>query len=209
MGVETPNGSVTVTTANWLTILRVVIVPFFWVFFRSENAGLNQLATLFFILGAITDYLDGYLARKYNQITPFGKFMDPLADKLLVLSAFWLIFLWIPQQGYWWFNLVCLVLISFREALLTILRMFKIGGKASVVTSHWGKWKTAIHIVFLITLLISINLSKSIITPEPLQSLLSSSTFYIIVSIMFLIAMLLSVISGTLYLVNLYQQSKR
>lgn len=100
---------------NILTMLRVIIIPFFIYYFTQ-----NQLmfAFVLFIVASITDYFDGYLARKYQVISNFGKIMDPLADKLLVLSA--LALLSFGKHGY--LSVWIFIIITFRELLITVLR---------------------------------------------------------------------------------------
>ena len=88
------------TTANKLTILRVILIPVFFLLMLLDFPGHLWLALLVFILASATDYLDGHIARKYNQITAFGKFMDPLADKLLVTAAL-LVFVQWGQVPAW------------------------------------------------------------------------------------------------------------
>lgn len=83
-------------TANKLTLCRVVMIPIFIVLLYLEFAGHLWVALAVFILASITDFVDGYVARHYNQVTDFGKFMDPLADKLLVMSAM----VWFVEVGW-------------------------------------------------------------------------------------------------------------
>ena len=92
-------------TANKLTMLRVVLIPVFLVLLYLPIPFHRAFALVIFILASVTDFIDGYIARHYNQVTDFGKFMDPLADKLLVMSAL----LWFVEAGrlpacWWWWR---------------------------------------------------------------------------------------------------------
>ena len=104
-------------TANKLTLCRVVMIPIFIVLLYLEFAGHLWVALAVFILASITDFVDGYVARHYNQVTDFGKFMDPLADKLLVMSAM----VWFVEVG-WMPAWACFVVIA-RELAVTGLRL--------------------------------------------------------------------------------------
>ena len=104
-------------TANKLTLLRVVMIPVFLVLLYQDFAGHLWAALAVFVLASITDFVDGYVARHYNQITDFGKFMDPLADKLLVMSAMaWFVEAdWMPAWAFF--------LVIARELAVTGLRL--------------------------------------------------------------------------------------
>ena len=142
---------------NILTIFRIILVPIFIFVITSDMKNSYFIALIIFVFAAITDALDGRLARKYGVVSKFGLFMDPLADKILVLAAF-LIFLRIEILS----NIVfpwMVLLIFLRDILVTILRiiMKKVG--AIMITSKLAKLKTAfqlISIIFLLSLL-SIN----------------------------------------------------
>ena len=128
--------------ANKLTILRIFLVPVFLIFIAVKDIPYGTvIATVIFILAALTDKLDGYIARSRNQITTFGKFMDPLADKLLVTSAL--------------ISLVELHVIHSFVAVIIIAREFSVSGLRTIAASEgiviaaspWGKLKTVIQIV--------------------------------------------------------------
>lgn len=124
-------------TANKLTILRILMIPIFLLVLYLDIPHANYWALAIFCLASITDLLDGYVARRYNQITDFGKFMDPLADKMLVIAAM-LWFVEIGQMAGW-------------ELLVVIVREFAVSGlrmvaadKGRVIAAGWsGKVKTA------------------------------------------------------------------
>ena len=124
-------------TANKLTLCRVVMIPIFIVLLYLEFAGHLWVALAVFILASITDFVDGYVARHYNQVTDFGKFMDPLADKLLVMSAM----VWFVEVG-WMPAWACFVVIA-RELAVTGLRLVAVEQGLVIAAGKSGKVKTA------------------------------------------------------------------
>ncbi|MBI39697.1 MAG: CDP-diacylglycerol--glycerol-3-phosphate 3-phosphatidyltransferase [Leptospiraceae bacterium] len=135
---------------NILTALRVVSVPFFIYFILSPNITYRIIAFALFALASITDLIDGYLARKWNQETEFGKFMDPMADKALVLGAF-ITFLFLSDQVQIW---MVLCIIS-RDMLITALRYLAIHRGKSLRTSMFGKIKTTFQMFSIAVILLS------------------------------------------------------
>lgn len=140
---------------NVLTTLRVLLLPIFIYFLFQKEIVYQIWAFVIFATASITDLVDGYLARKWNQETEFGKFLDPLADKFLVIGAF-TTFLFLHQQIELWMVLV----IIFRDMLITFLRWLAIREGFSLRTTRMGKVKTAfqmgtICIILLIFMLIS------------------------------------------------------
>lgn len=140
---------------NFLTTLRVLSLPFFVYFLFQKDISFQIWAFVIFALASITDLVDGYLARKWNQETEFGKFLDPLADKFLVIGAF-TAFLILHQQIELWMVLV----IIFRDILITFLRWLALRQGFSLRTTRMGKVKTAfqmgtICIILVIFMLIS------------------------------------------------------
>jgi len=128
-------------TANKITILRILMIPIFMIVLMLDFAYNDLIAALIFVIAAATDGVDGYVARKYNQITDFGKFIDPLADKLLVATA-----------------LICLVdmgriasymaiIIIAREFIVTSLRIVAISKGVVIAAEMTGKIKTVIQII--------------------------------------------------------------
>ena len=135
---------------NKLTIIRIILVVPFVIFMlagRCEGAS-RWIALAIFIIASLTDMLDGKIARKYNLITDFGKFMDPLADKLLVCSA--LICLVDLKRLYTW---VCLVIIA-REFIISGFRLVASDNGIVIAASWWGKIKTVSQMVMIILLII-------------------------------------------------------
>ncbi|MFA7288794.1 MAG: CDP-diacylglycerol--glycerol-3-phosphate 3-phosphatidyltransferase [Melioribacteraceae bacterium] len=133
---------------NQLTVARIILTPFFFYFFLSPVDELKQLSLLIFVIAAITDWYDGWLARKFNYITAWGKFMDPLADKILTSAAFFG-FVIIGTLDLW-----MVLLIVFRDITVTGLRGYADYKKVSFVTSKSAKWKTFLQMFFLYYLLL-------------------------------------------------------
>ncbi len=139
------------TTANKLTLCRVVMIPIFLVLLYVDFTGHLWAALAVFILASVTDFIDGYVARHYNQITDFGKFMDPLADKLLVMSAMaWFVEVaWMPAWAFF-------VIIA-RELAVTGLRLVAVEQGRVIAAAKSGKVKTACTMVGIILMLIFPN----------------------------------------------------
>ncbi len=131
--------------ANKLTLLRIIMIPLF-VFLLLE--GYSLWALIVFASAAFTDFLDGYLARKYNLITNFGKFMDPLADKLLVTSAL-VCFVQLGLLNAW----VVIIILS-REFIVSIFRAIAAAEGIVIAASWWGKAKTISQMLMVIVLLL-------------------------------------------------------
>ena len=139
------------TTANKLTLCRVVMIPIFLVLLYVDFIGHLWAALAVFILASVTDFIDGYVARHYHQITDFGKFMDPLADKLLVMSAMaWFVEVaWMPAWAFF-------VVIA-RELAVTGLRLVAVEQGRVIAAAKSGKVKTACTMVGIILMLIFPN----------------------------------------------------
>ena len=138
---------------NKLTLLRVFMIPLFVVLLllqKGENSTLRYIATFIFILAALTDALDGYIARKYNLITNFGKFMDPLADKLLVCSAL-ICMIPLSRLPAWY----VIILIS-REFIISGFRLIAVEQNVVIAASYFGKLKTVSQMVMIILLILQL-----------------------------------------------------
>ncbi len=139
--------------ANKLTLLRVVMIPFFLLvlyFFPEDSA--NTVAAIIFIVASATDWLDGYIARSRNLVTNFGKFMDPLADKLLVAAAL-IYFVEVAVIPAW----VVIIIIS-REFIISGFRLVAATNGKVIAASWWGKIKTSTTMVMIIVLLFDFQL---------------------------------------------------
>ncbi len=137
---------------NKLTCFRVLLIPVFVIFMYLDNISYNNLIALgIFIVASLTDLLDGQIARKYNLITNFGKFMDPLADKLLVCAA--LICLSPDMIPAW----IVIVIIS-RELFISGFRILAADQGIVLAAGWWGKIKTTFQMIMIIVLIADINL---------------------------------------------------
>lgn len=135
------------TTANKLTIVRMVMIPAFVLVMMFPFTGSGWVALAIFAAASVTDFVDGYIARKYNQVTDFGKFVDPLADKLLVTAAI-LLFVESGQCPAW-----CALLIIAREFAVTALRLVAVNNGIVIAAAWSGKIKTASSIVCICLML--------------------------------------------------------
>jgi len=133
---------------NQLTVLRIILTPVFFVLFLSGSPLLRQIALVIFIIAALTDWYDGWLARKFNYITSWGKFWDPLADKILTSAAFFAFV--ITGTIQLWMVIVIIV----RDFSITGLRAYADYKGHSFPTSRYAKWKTFIQMAFLYYLLL-------------------------------------------------------
>lgn len=138
---------------NKLTILRVIMVPFFvgFLLLTPKHDYFKWIAFALFVVASLTDLLDGKIARKYNLVTTFGKFMDPLADKLLVSAAL----VGLTALGHipaW----MTIVIIS-REFIISGFRLVAAERGVVIAASWWGKWKTSVTMVTICLMLLIVN----------------------------------------------------
>ena len=138
---------------NKLTILRVILIPFFVVFmlFDITGAADKWIALVIFCVASLTDLLDGKIARKYNLVTNFGKFMDPLADKLLVCTA--LICLTSMDR----LNVIVVLVIIAREFIISGFRLVASDNGIVIAASYWGKFKTVSQMALIIVLIMDLG----------------------------------------------------
>jgi len=139
---------------NKLTIMRVILIPFFVFFLLSPyfpEYG-NYIAVAIFIVASLTDMLDGKIARKYNLVTNFGKFMDPLADKLLVCSAM-ICLIELDRLAAW----IVIVIIA-REFIISGFRLVASDNGVVIAASYWGKFKTTFQMLMVIVLILDIQM---------------------------------------------------
>ena len=176
-------------TPNKLTILRVLLVPIFLIFLMIESIPYNYVYALFlFVAASLTDLFDGYLARKNNQVTTFGKFLDPLADKILVLAAM-ICFIELGLSSS-----IAVIIIIAREFMVTSLRLVAVSTDGKVIAaSMMGKIKTVIQMVAVITILLLIAINQFITLPTVINVSLISNT-------LMWIAAAITVISGIEYM---------
>ena len=184
--------------ANKLTMLRVILVPIFLIFLIGKGIPYGSIiATLIFIIASLTDQLDGYIARSRNQITNFGKFMDPLADKLLVTAAL--------------ISLVELHLIPSWAAVIIIAREFAVSGLRTlaasdgiiIAASWWGKLKTVTQMAAIITLLLKVNIGVSQASIDFVSNNRFLNVFFTYVpNILLILAVIATIISGIDYFIK-------
>lgn len=149
---------------NKLTTFRVVLIPFFVVFLMTDLAGAvsKWVALGLFIVASLTDFLDGYIARKNNLVTNFGKFMDPLADKLLV-SAAMICFVELRRIPAW----IVLIIIA-REFFISGFRLVAAEQGVVIAAGWWGKFKTAFQMFMVIFMIVEAALKDRAVTLVPL-----------------------------------------
>lgn len=182
--------------ANKLTLIRIILVPVFLIFIAVKSIPYGSvIATVVFIIAALTDKLDGYIARSRNQITRFGKLMDPLADKLLVSAAlvslveFHILSSWIA------------IIIIAREFAVTGLRSIAAAEGIVLAASKWGKLKTVIQIIAILLALLKLNF-RSIKVLHHALPLNVFMNFKITSNIVMYIAVIVTILSGVDYFVK-------
>lgn len=138
---------------NKLTILRVIMIPFFvaaLLYDGGANQNMRYVAAALFIIASLTDMLDGKIARKYNLVTNFGKFMDPLADKLLVCSAL-ICLIELGQLPSW-----MVIIIVSREFIISGFRLIAAEQGIVIAASYWGKFKTTFQMIAVILMIVDL-----------------------------------------------------
>lgn len=179
---------------NQLTILRIILTPVFIFFFLSDIEWYKEISLGIFLIAALTDWYDGWLARKFNYFTSWGKFWDPMADKILTGGAF-LALVYLDVVAAW-----MVILILVRDFVVTTIRGLADYKNISFPTSRYAKWKTFLQMVVLYYLLIFFTLSKNNLFHEKfggaLNMLLDPTLIYFV---MFGITFI-TVHSGYLYL---------
>ncbi len=179
------------TSPNQLTILRMVLTPVFIVLFLAGGPTNILIASIVYFLASVTDWYDGYMARRLQMVTRWGQFMDPLADKLLVSSA--LIVLAYEHYLYWWM----VILVIIRDFIVTGLRSFALYIGKPIITSNLAKWKTFLQMGFIFTLLIYVNIPHA---PE-IRLNQVNHPYLLWTTWAMLLVVVLTVLSGTHYLI--------
>ncbi len=170
------------TLPNILTCVRVLLIPVFLVLAYQGTPACDLAALVVYVAACLTDYIDGNLARKWNQVTNFGKFMDPVADKLLVMAAL-LLFVEDGTIAAW-----MVAIILGREFIVSALRMVAASEGLVIAANMWGKAKTVITMITLIFLLCPIG--PVLLGPVSLQDILIWLT------------VIITAISGVTYVVD-------
>lgn len=181
---------------NKLTIARIILAPFFMILLLFDNMYLRYLATLIFIVAALTDLYDGYLARKTGVITGFGKFMDPLADKILVSTAF-VSFVALGYVQTW-----MVLVIILREFLVTGFRTLAAYKGVVILPSYWAKWKTGCQMMVIIIMLVYVNLKSTLLPLGYDWNVFTTDWVFRVFDGMIFITMLLTVGTGMDYLIK-------
>lgn len=140
---------------NQLTIFRIILTPIFLTLFLSKDSMLIQISFIVYIIAAITDWYDGWLARKFNYITDWGKFWDPLADKILTSTCF-IGFVIVGVLSFW-----MVILVILRDLTVTLLRVLAESKGITFKTTYYAKWKTLLQMVFLYYLLVGFVLQNT------------------------------------------------
>ena len=146
---------------NKLTRLRVIMIPFFvaaLLYDGGANQNMRYVAAALFIIASLTDMLDGKIARKYNLVTNFGKFMDPLADKLLVCSAL-ICMIELRELPAW----MVIIIIS-REFIISGFRLVASDNGVVIAASYWGKFKTTFQMIGVVLLIFNIPALSTLTT---------------------------------------------
>ncbi len=171
------------TTANMITVIRIIMVPFVLIILLTEMQNKEIIAFSIFVIAAITDSIDGYIARKFNQVSALGKFLDPLADKLLVSAA--LIALVYLQEVETW----AAALIILREIFISAFRFYFLINHASFSASIPAKMKTTFQIVAISILILY-------------RKMPFADYFFILGTVMLYIAIFLTLYSGAEYIMR-------
>lgn len=178
---------------NKLTITRIIMTPIFMAALMIEFPYHYTVALLLFIVASLTDLIDGKLARKYHLVTNFGKFLDPLADKMLTTAAF----LGFIQMGIGWQVTWIAFIVLFREFLVSSLRLVAVSSGGKVIAANmWGKCKTVSQMAGIIFALAAYAVIKDFGLTAPLFVQICN----IMISILFWISAVLCIVSGAIYL---------
>ncbi|MFQ5584998.1 MAG: CDP-diacylglycerol--glycerol-3-phosphate 3-phosphatidyltransferase [Calditrichia bacterium] len=180
------------TIPNQLTILRILLTPIFLILFLQNSPTKQLWASVLFFIASLTDWYDGWYARKFGVITRWGQFMDPLADKILVTSAL----VGFAAMGYvfWWMVWIIIV----RDLIITLNRIYSLAIGKAIITHTIAKWKTAAQMTTIFLILIYVNW----------HNFLSGHTtayraqYFDLIGISMIIVTILTVISGAIYIIE-------
>lgn len=182
---------------NKLTMGRIVLVPFFVAALLIDFPFHNAVALIFFIIASLTDMLDGKIARSQNLITDFGKFADPLADKILVLAGL----LCFVQNGYC--DCIAVIILLLREFAVTSIRLIAASKGTVVAANIWGKVKTVTQMIAIITILVLQSAYEIIVKffTVDIEFLYSLSTIFVVAGeVLIWISTIFAIISGVIYI---------
>ena len=185
-------------TPNKLTVARMIATPIFMAIMLIEAIPFRFLISLvLFAAASLTDMIDGKMARKYNLVTDFGKFLDPLADKMLTTSAYLGFIFVLKDTVYAWHMVAIVFIVLFREFMVPSLRLLSVSSGGKVVAANiWGKLKTVSQMVGIVLALFAYVL----IGDFGMASL--ANVFNVIIIVLFWISAVLCIISGLIYLMG-------
>ncbi|MEJ5263235.1 MAG: CDP-diacylglycerol--glycerol-3-phosphate 3-phosphatidyltransferase [Ignavibacterium sp.] len=182
------------TLPNQLTVLRIILTPVYLYFFLSDNPTYIQVSLGIYIIAALTDWYDGWLARKFNYITEWGKFWDPLADKILT-SVVFIGFVIVDLLPLW-----MVILIIIRDLSVTLLRVYADSRGYSFRTTYYAKWKTMLQMIFLYYLLILYVAKSTVEIYSSYQNLINLLLNQDLIYFVMLVITIITVHSGISYL---------
>lgn len=189
-------GETIMNTPNKLTLLRIILSPIFMFFFLMDDVTARIVSLVIFTFAALTDLWDGYLARKYGIITGFGKFMDPLADKILTSTAF----ISFATLGYVQAWMIMLIII--REFFITGLRSLAAYRGLVISPTPTAKFKTVLQMVTIVAILLYINLRTVLEAMGHHTHFLDSPVYGQVFDWMVLVTMVVTVATGIDYLIK-------
>ncbi|MFQ5602177.1 MAG: CDP-diacylglycerol--glycerol-3-phosphate 3-phosphatidyltransferase [bacterium] len=188
---------------NKWTVARMIATPIFAIFLLFESIYCKYAALLIFIFASITDWYDGYIARKSGNVTSTGKYLDPLADKLLISTSFG-IFTYLGYMKLWMF-----IIIALRDILITGLRSYALSKGRKFVTSNFAKWKTVCQMAAIYLILIWIITEKSYEGVSELPVAVIFIKDWNVVENLMLLVTFFTAATGLSYLIENRQQLKR
>ena len=182
-------------TPNKLTLARMIATPIFMAVMLIAFPYHYLISFVLFIAASLTDMIDGKMARKYNLVTDFGKFLDPLADKMLTTAAYLGFIFVYRESSYCWHMVAIVFIVLFREFMVSSLRLVTVSSGGKVVAANlWGKLKTVSQMVGIVLAL----LAYTLIGDFGLTNI--QGVFDIVIVVLFWISAVLCVISGAIYL---------
>ena len=179
---------------NKITLIRIAMIPVFVLFYYLTAVPYHFLiSAIIFALAAFTDFLDGYIARKYNLVTDMGKFLDPIADKVLVLTALVLMLTNVGGEPVLpaLFGGICVALVITRELIVSSLRIVAASKQVVIAADKLGKIKTVLQDISIFILIMAFDFTAT-----------AHTVLYVIGLVIFTLSMIMTVISGTSYVVK-------
>ncbi|RMD99553.1 MAG: CDP-diacylglycerol--glycerol-3-phosphate 3-phosphatidyltransferase [Calditrichaeota bacterium] len=190
------------TFPNQLTLLRIFLTPIFIATLFVQSLPYRYIAFFLFFIASLTDWYDGYIARKFGSVSKWGKFLDPLADKILVLSAF-VAFFFIGQVELW-----MVMVIAARDLVVTALRIYAMKKNNPLVTTTFAKWKTASQMAAIYIILIYLIIKQRMVdAAEPATWFQKIEDICLIDKMMYVVT-LITATTGIHYLIENRQHVK-